>query len=335
MTQNDPAAPVWDAIYGISRFAALATMAELGCADHLADGPLTADVLADRCGADPLSLHRTLREVASMGFLRTVPEGYELTESGHLLREGVPGSVRSAVRMVGQEAFWYAMGQLPETVRTGKSAFKEKFGHVYEYVGRNPEIAVLFDHYMTVRAEPFAAGLANNYDLSGARKVIDLGGGRGHILGALLTANPHLEGVLFDLERVLSSGEAALTEAGLAGRCEFVVGDFFAHIPSGPDVYLLANVIHNWSDEDCVRILRNVRAAMPADGKVLILEIVLSDDDSPHVGKDGDIRMLSLSGGGMERTPAEYQTLLEKSGLTTARILPLSGWASVIEAVPN
>ncbi len=217
MTQNDPAAPVWDAIYGISRFAALATIAELGCADHLADGPLTADVLAQRCGADPLSLARALREVASMGFLRTVPEGYELTESGHLLREDVPGSVRSAVRMVGQEAFWYAMGKLPETVRTGNSAFKEKFGHVYEYVGRNPEIAVLFDHYMTVRAEPFAAGLAGNYDLSGARKVIDLGGGRGRILGALLQANPHLHGVLFDLERVLSERRGR-AHRGRSGR---------------------------------------------------------------------------------------------------------------------
>ncbi|WP_308169770.1 methyltransferase [Acrocarpospora catenulata] len=331
---ENPADPVWDAIYGISRFAALATMAELGFADQLRDGPLSADQLAQRCGAHPLSVRRVLRELASMGFVRSVPEGYAVTESGLTLADDSPGSVRSAIRLVREEAYWYGMGTLPETVRTGRSSFTERYGPVYRYLADRPDTAALFDDYMAVRAVPFADGLAAGYDFTGVRKVVDVGGGRGQILGALLNAYPEMTGVLFDLDRVIPSGRAAMTAAGLAGRCEFVVGDFFAGLPAGADVYVLANVIHNWNDDDSVRILRNVRTAMTADGRVLILEIVLSDDDSPHLGKDGDMRMLALTGEGMERTRAEYQTLLEKSGLTTARIVELPGWASVIEAVP-
>jgi hypothetical protein len=329
-----PADAVWDAIYGISRFAALATMAELGFADHLRDGPLSADQLAARCEAHPQSVRRVLRELASMGFVRSVPEGYAVTEVGLTLTDDSPGSVRSAIRLVGEEAYWYGMGKLPETVKSGSSAFATRYGPVYHYLGEHPETAIVFDDFMTRRAIPFASGLAGGYDFTGVRRVVDVGGGRGHILATLLAAYPEMRGVLFDLDRVIPSGRDAMAAAGLADRCEFVVGDFFSQVPVEADVYILSNVIHNWSDEDSIRILSNIRAAMASDGKVLVLEIVLPDDDSPHVGKDADMRMLSLIGEGMERTRTEYQTLLEKSGLTTSAVVELPGWASVIVATP-
>ncbi|GAA0428980.1 methyltransferase [Acrocarpospora corrugata] len=329
-----PADAVWDAIYGISRFAALATMAELGFADHLKDGPLSSDQLAERCAAHPQSVRRVLRELASMGFVRSVPEGYEVTEAGLTLTDDSPRSVRSAIRLVREEAYWYAMAKLPETVKSGASAFTERYGPGYHYLAAHPETATVFDDYMARRAVPFAGGLEAACDFTGVRQVVDLGGGRGQILSAVLGAHPQVSGVLFDLDRVIPSGREAMAAAGLADRCEFVVGDFFEGVTAGADVYILANVIHNWSDEDSIRILSNIRSAMAADGRILIVEIVLPDDDSPHVGKDADMRMLALLNGGTERTRTEYQTLLEKSGLTLSEIVELPGWASAIVATP-
>lgn len=323
---------IWEAIYGVSRFAALAALAELGCADHLAEEPLTAEELARRCDAHAPALRRVLREAAAMGLVRRVDEErYALTAAGRPLCSGVPGSVRSAVRTVAAEGFWYAMGALPQTVRQGESALVRRYGPIYSYLADNPQVAALFDDYMAVRAEPFAAGLAERYDFTGVRRLVDVGGGKGQLLAAVLRAHPHLRGVLFDLERVVPAARAALAQAGLADRCEFLTGDFFTAVPEG-DAHLLANVVHNWDDDDAVRILGNVRAAMPEDGRVLILEIILSDDDTPHVGKDADMRMLALTGAGMERTESEYGRLLEKSGLVLTRVIDLPGWAGLLEA---
>jgi SAM-dependent methyltransferase len=327
------AAPVFKAIYEISRFAALATMAELGVADQLGDGALEVNELARRCGAHAPSLRRVLRELAGMGYVQTTGfNSYQLTELGRLLRSDVPDSVRAAVRTVAHEAFWFALGSLPQTVRTGRSAMAERFGPPYEYLAAHPHVAAMFDEYMALRAAPFAGAVAASYDFSGVRRVVDVGGGKGHILSGVLRAFPHLEGELFDLERVVPAGRAALEAAGLADRCTVTVGDFFAEVPPGADAYLLANVLHNWNDDDATTILRNVRDAMAPGGRALILEIVLPDDDVPHVGKDGDMRMLALTGEGMERTESEYVSLLERSGLRLNRIIELPAWANLIEA---
>ena len=326
-------APVFQAIYEISRFAALATMAELGVADQLGDRALDVNELARRCGAHAPSLRRVLRELAGMGYVQTTGfNSYELTALGRLLRSDVPDSVRAAVRTVAHEAFWYALGALPQTVRSGQSAMAERFGYPYQYLATNPDAAALFDEYMSLRAAPFAGAVAANYDFSGLRRVVDVGGGKGHILAGVLRAFPHLEGELFDLERVVPAGRVALEAARVADRCTFTVGDFFVEVPRGADGYLLANVLHNWSDDDATTILQNVRDAMRPDGRILILEIVLPDDDVPHVGKDGDIRMLALTGEGMERTESEYRALLQRSGLRLQRIIELPAWANLIEA---
>jgi hypothetical protein len=327
------AAPVFDAIYDISRFAALATMAELGVADQLRDAPLELHDLARRCGAHAPSLRRVLRELAAIGYVRTTgPDVYALTDQGRVLRSDVPDSVRAAVRTVAHEAFWYALGSLPRTVRTGKSAMVERFGPAYRYLAENREAAQLFDEYMAIRSAPFAGAVATRYDFFGLRKLVDVGGGRGHILAEVLRTYPHLEGELFDLPRVIPIAREEFEAAGLADRCTFTDGDFFTGVPRGADAYLLANVIHNWNDADAWKILHNVRSAMAPNGKVLLLEIVLPDEDVPHVGKDGDMRMLALTGEGMERTRAEYAALLDESGFRLDRIVELPGWASLIEA---
>jgi ubiquinone/menaquinone biosynthesis C-methylase UbiE len=332
---SDPQAPIWDAIGGVSRFAALAAMAELGCADHLQEGPLSIDELAVRCDADPSALGRMLRQLASMGIVvATAPGVYELTEAGSTLRSDAPDSMRSAVRMISEDGFWYGMGKLPQTVRTGRSGFIEHHGPLYGYLKANPEAGALFDDYMVARAWPFAEAVASRYDFSGVRTLVDVAGGKGHILAAVLNAYSDMQGVLFDQEQVVKSAPEFFSEVGLEDRCNYVDGDFFVAVPAGADAYLLGSVIHNWSDEDAVRILRNIRDVIADDGRVLLVELVVPNDDLPHISKDVDMRMLALFGEGLERSISEYGELLGKAGFRLSRQIELPGGAAIVEALP-
>ncbi|MEV0969621.1 methyltransferase [Microtetraspora glauca] len=330
----DSTGPIWDAIIGLSRFGALATMAELGCADHLAAGPLSVTDLAAACGAHAPSLDRVMRELAAMGVVRTVaPQVYELTEAGDMLRGDVPGSMRPAVRVMAEAGYWHALGTLPESVRRGRSVFVEQYGPYYDYLAERPEAARNFNAYMATRAAPIEAALAGGYDFSGVKTLVDVAGGKGHLLAAVLDAYPAVRGVLFDLDHVVEDAREPLDARGLGDRCELVGGDFFQGVPAA-DAYLLASIIHNWDDDAALRILGNVREAMTADGRVLLLEMVLPDDDSPHIGKEIDLRMLTLFAGGRERTRGEYAALLAASGLSVSRVVPLPAGASLIEALP-
>jgi SAM-dependent methyltransferase len=327
---------LWGALSDLSRFSALLTMAELGLADHLAAGPLDTAELAGRCGAHTPSLRRVLRQLAAMDLVRPAgPDAHDLTAKGHALRSDVPDSVRSAIRMLGEEGFWYAVGMLPTTVREGSSAFVKRYGHLYDHLAANPATSGMFDDYMTRRALPFTEGLAKRYSFPSTATLVDVAGGKGHILATVLRANPQMRGILFDLEHVTAHAARTLAAEGLSERAEVVSGDFFASVPAGGDVYLLASVLHNWDDEDAVKILRNVRRAMNPGGRVLILEVVLPDDERPHLGKDIDLRMLAIFNGGAERSRAEYAALLARADLELGHVVELGSDASLIEAVPR
>ncbi|SEG88606.1 O-methyltransferase [Nonomuraea solani] len=324
---------LWEAVSGISRFAALLTMAELGVADQLADGPLDAEELAARCGAHTPALRRVLRELESIGVVRAAGAGrYELTGEGAALRSDAPGSIRSGLRMLGEESFWYAMGKLPETVRHGKSAFIAKYGELYDHLAGNPEISRIFDDYMTTRAEVFTSGLVARHDFTGVGTMVDVAGGKGSILATVLRANPGMRGILFDLDHVVGHAGELFAAEGLADRCETVAGSFFDSVPAGGDVYLLASVLHNWGQDDAVRILRNVRAAMNPGGRVLVLEVVLPDDAEPHLGKDLDLRMLAIFNGGSERSRREYAELFAQADLELREVTELGAGASLLQA---
>ncbi|WP_433519939.1 methyltransferase [Nonomuraea sp. CA-143628] len=310
-------------------------MAELGVADHLADGPLDTEELAKRCGAHAPSLRRVLRELASMGVVRTAgAEDYELTDAGTALLSDVPGSIRSSIRALGEEGFWYAMGKLPDTVRQGSSAFVAKYGKLYEHLAKNPDAGRIFDDYMATRAITFTDGLVKRYDFAGIETMVDVAGGSGHIMATVLHANPGMRGILFDLDQVAARARDLLATEGLADRYEVVAGDFFASVPAGADAYLLASILHNWDDGDALRILRNVRRAMNPGGRVLVLEVALPDDEAPHLGKDLDLRMLAIFNGGLERSREEYATLFEQAGLEPAAVIELGAGASLLEARP-
>jgi SAM-dependent methyltransferase len=326
---------LWRSVSNLAQFAALLTMAELGVADHLAHGPLHTDELAGKCGAHAPALRRVLRELAAMGLVRSAGDSrYDLTDQGIVLRSDVPGSLRSSIRMLGEESFWYALGNLPQTVRTGSSALIAKYGNLYERLAADPGMSRLFDDYMTARAAEFTEGLTERYDFAQVGTLVDVAGGKGHILATVLRANPHMRGVLFDLDHVAGHAEEMLTAEGLADRCEVVAGDFFASVPAGGDAYLLASVLHNWDDADALRILRNVRKAMNPDGRVLVLEVALPDDDAPHLGKDLDMRMLATFNGGTERSRQEYATLFRQADLELTGIVELGAGAGLLQSRP-
>nr|WP_189180813.1 methyltransferase [Microbispora rosea] len=331
---TEPSSVVWELLRGAYRVAALGAFVDLDCAGHLKDGPLTVEELAARCGAHAPSLARLLRTCAASGLLTSVSPGtYALTDAGRLLVDGVPGSLRTAVQTNTAPTLSYGMQNIATTVRQGRSAFVEKYGVLYDHLATDPELNRIFNDFMTQRSQPMADGVAASYDFSPVKTLVDVGGGRGHILATALRANPHLRGVLVELAHVLPDARAAFDEWGLSDRVELVEGDFFVSVPSGHDAYLLGSVIHNWDDEDATRILRVVNEAMSDDGRVLLVEMVLPDDDSPHFGKDLDMRMLGLFGQGRERSRSEHETLLRAAGLRLAGTYALPFHATLIEAV--
>jgi hypothetical protein len=313
------------------RYTALRALVSVGCPEQLRDGPMGIAELAERCGAHPLTLHRLLRSAAQTGLVRSVPpDAYELTAAGLALLEG-----RSALtlRYNADPEIWGGFGELTETVRTGKAPFLVRNGNVYAYLADKPALSAVFDQLMEANLEPLAASLAKAGDFSGAGKVVDVGGGKGTFLAAILQANPGMRGILLDLERVIPAAREYLAASGVGERCEFVAGDFFATVPAGADVYFVAHVIHNWDDDRAVALLRKIRAAIPAHGRLLILEQPLPDDDRPHLGKDLDIRMLTLQYG-RERSYAEYSAVLAAAGFAPGEVTQLHRDECLIAASP-
>ncbi|MGH3251030.1 MAG: methyltransferase [Trebonia sp.] len=313
------------------RYTALRALVSVGCPEQLRGGPLGVTELAERCGAHALTLHRLLRSAAQTGLVRSVPpDAYELTEAGLALLEG-----RSALtlRYNADPEIWGGFGELTETVRTGKAPFLLRNGNVYRYLADRPALSAVFDQLMEANLGPLAASLAKAGVFSGAGTVVDVGGGKGTFLAAILHANPGMRGILLELERVVPAAREYLAASGAGDRCEFVAGDFFTTMPAGADAYFVAHVIHNWDDERAVALLRKIRAAIPDHGRLLILEQPLPDDDSPHLGKDLDIRMLTVQYG-RERSHGEYSALLAAAGFAPGEVIELHRDECLITAFP-
>ena len=315
---------------------ALYVAAELGIADRMAGDPRTAADLAAEAGADPGALHRVLRLLAAEGIFAESDDGFGLTPLGDLLRADVPGSQRGACLARGM-LYYAAVGGLLRAVREGGAAFEHVHGQsLFEYLGERPELGAAFQGSMVARNTQEAAAVVAAYDFSGYRRLVDVGGGTGVLLTAILTATPGLHGVLFDRPQSIEAAQRRLTEAGLAERSDTVGGDFFAEVPAGADAYLLSRVIHDWNDDDSIRILSTCRRAMGGQGRLLLVEAVLPERavEQPAAIRM-DLHMLILLHG-RERTAVEFADLLGQAGFRITRLVPTASPAgiAVIEAVP-
>ena len=298
--------------YYVSR--AIYVVAKLGIADHLSEGPRRVDDLAAATGTHAPSLKRVLRLLASVGvFTEEADSRFALTPIGACLRAGVPGSMRAAALLFGgitQQAW----ADLQRSVETGEPAFRRVFGmHSFDYMAQHPDEAANFDAAMADFTKHIAAAVVAAYDFSPLHRIVDVGGGNGTLLAGILTANPALAGMLFDLPQVADRAIAPMRELGLADRCEIVGGDFFKAVPGGGDAYLLKHVIHDWNDDRAAEILRNCRRAMGAEAKLLILEGVypprIDQSDESRGAAANDVNMLVCTGG-RQRSETEFRHLL-------------------------
>jgi len=309
--------------------------AKLGIADLLKDGSKSVDELASKVGAHPRALYRVLRALASMGIFAEVGDRkFELTALAEPLQDQVPGSVRAMAIMYGEEGFWKPWGDLLNCVKTGDTAFNRVFGMSrLEYRARNAEAGTNFNKMMSASTVRTANAVIEAYDFSGVKTVIDLAGGRGALIAAILKRHPHVQGVLTDLPHVANEAKAFIESERLKDRCEIIGGDNFESIPSGGDIYILKSIIQDEQDDGVVALLKNCRRAMGNHARLLIVDWILPSHGSPSPANMYDIIQMVI-GGGLLRTEEEFGALFEKAGFKLNRVLPTRSELSIIEGVP-
>ncbi len=307
--------------------------AKLGVAEHMTDGPKSAEDLARLTGAHAGALYRVLRAAASLGvFQLSADHRFSLTPLGETLRSDVPGSMREMAIMQTAKGHWLPWGRLEDAVRTGQpQAVATLQGELFEHYAKSPEEAAAFTAAMGNLSALVASEVAAHVDTAGLTRAVDVGGAEGTLIAALLGKNPALQGVVFDLPHVTASATAKLGAQGLLGRCQVIAGDFFTSLPEA-DLYVLKQILHDWNDEQAATILRNCARAMTARGRIAIVEMVIPDDGSPSMAQLMDVNMLALLPG-RERTQAEYVGLLEGAGLRFVRLLPTHSPFQIIEGV--
>jgi len=306
--------------------------AELGVADALAAGPARVEDLATTVHADPDALYRVLRTLASYGIFAEVERRvFSSTPLGDTLRTDAPGSLRAHAVTYGQPWWWNAFGRLLDTLPTGRVAFEIAHDEpLFHFLAHEPQAAAIFNANMSAMTRQESARIADTAVFEGVHTFVDLGGGSGMLAAALLARWPSLRGVVFDQENAI---DAARTR-GLDHRCELVCGDFFTAVPPGADLYIVKDILHDWTDDQAVAILRNCRSAMPVHARLVVIERLMPTDNGPAAVKDIDVTMLVMTGG-RERTRAEYEALLSRAGFTLARVIALPSDGDILEAVPT
>lgn len=330
----DPTVAIRQLVDGYQVSQAIHVAATLGIADFLADGARTSDDLAGETGSDPRSLYRLLRALAAAGVFRELDsQRFELTPVGQLLRVDVDHSIAGWAVQIGRPYYWAAWAALDHSVRTGENAFQHVHGtDVWTYRSTRPEESAVFDRAMASLSRRTNAQVVAAYDFSRFATVVDVGGGTGAFLAAVLAAAPSTHGVLFDQAHVTAAAAPVLERFGVADRCDIASGNFFEAVPEGADAYTMRAVLHDWADDDAVQILNVVRRAIPDDGTLLAVERLIDPPNQGRAAKFSDLNMI-VGPGGQERTTDEYARLFARAGFAMTRVLP-AGLLGIVEATP-
>lgn len=330
-----PQAVMFQMITGKWVSQAIYAAAELGVADALELGVQSIEELSRATNTDADSLYRLLRGLSSVGiFIEKEGRRFHNNPLSETLRRNTPGSIRGFARLMGMEMAWKAWGELVYSVQTGRPAFDHVAGEsTFEYIGARPDQAEIINEAMTSLSELASRAVVDAYDFSGARVIVDVGGGHGLLLATILRANPQAKGVLYELPHAFEGATRLFVEHGLTERVEVVAGDALEWVAPGGDVYLMKHIVHDWDDERSIRFLENCAAAMQSGGKLLVVEAVLTPPGVPHFAKLLDLEMLIMSAGGRERTVEEYERLYAAAGLTVTGVHATHGPHSIIEGV--
>lgn len=330
-----PAARLMQMIFGFATTQAISVAARLNLADLLKDEAKSADELARATGAQPGALYRLLRALASVGiFAEDDAARFSLTPLAELLRSNTPDSLRDFSILIGADWHWRAWGDLFGSVQSGQPAFEKIYDKAFfEYLGENTGPARVFNNAMTSISTISSGAVVDGYDFAGIDKLVDVGGGHGMLLSSILEKYPRMSGIIMDAPSVIKGTKEAIEARGLSERCGVVGGDFFASVPAGGDAYIMKHIIHDWNDERASTLLRCCHRQMPAEGRLLVVEMVIPEGNAPSFGKLMDLEMLVLLRS-FERTEAEYDELFKQSGFRLPRIVPTKSAYSVIEGVP-
>lgn len=305
--------------------------AELGIADMLTEGPKTITELAQASHTHAPSLYRMMRALSCVGiFAEISDQRFELTPIAEYLKTGV---MRSIALMFNSDWNDRAWGYFLDSIKTGDTAFETAHGMpVADWLEKNPRAAAVFNEANAIKAAGSHHIITDSNVFSGIDSLTDIGGGLGALMAKILEANPAMQGIVADLPSVIEKAREFIRDRGMEDRCQAVECDFFENIPPGSDAYLLSNILHDWSDERCRRILANCHMAMQARAKLLIIEMVVPPGNEPSMAKLLDLEMFVITGG-RERTAVEFKDLLESSGFKLSRIIPTEENICIIEGI--
>jgi hypothetical protein len=308
-------------------------IAKIGAADLLSGGPQSSEDLSKALRVDANALYRIMRTLASYGlFEEDSKHRFALTPLGTLLQTGVPGSMRAMAIWNGEPAY-RAWGAVLHTIETGQPALGHVLGmKLFDYLAQNHETGRVFDEAMTGLSVQVSQAVVAAYDFSGIKTIVDIAGGQGVLVAAILQAYPEMGAILFDMPSVVEGSRKQLEAVGIAGRCEVVAGNFFEFVPKGGGCYILSSVIHDWDDEQSLRILRNCRSAMDQGSRLLLVECMIPDSPEPFFSKLLDLQMLVMTGG-RERTEPQFKDLLAAAQFCLTNIIPTAVPECIVEAL--
>lgn len=336
MTEAPPAHfTLLDLIEGSMITQAVYVAAELGVAEVLADGPLTVEEIARRVEADPEAIFRLLRLLASHDIFTRQDDGrFAMTPMAQALRQDDPNSFYGMAVLMGHPTHWEDWSHLVDSVRTGEPSLPKLRGMgAFEYLEANPEYGGVFMRGMgdlsRMETDPVLAA----FDFSRFDTIVDVGGGGGELLARILQQTPRSKGVIFDRRAPMFGADALLAEAGVADRCTIAEGGLFDPLTPGGDAYILKHIVHDWPEDRVLAMLGNVHNAINEDGRLLLMEFVVPEDNEPHPAKLVDLWLMLLVGG-KERTESQYAKLLAAAGFELVEVVPTAAPLSIIEARP-
>ena len=334
-TEPSPQDQLSELIWGFTKSQLVYVAAKLKIADLLIDNPKDARTLSRQTKIDEHILYRLMRGLAWCGLVDHMSDDrFSLTPMGEYLYSKSPSSLYENALSMG-EIDWPVWSALLSVIETGKSGFESAFGMgIFEFFAQNEDAGSRFDRIMGKVSEAVSASIINNYDFSSAKTFVDIGGGNGTLAAAILQANPHLRGIIFDLPDVIERTNQRLDALEIADRCQAIGGDFFQSVPALGDTYIMKWILHDWPDDRCIEILRNCHAAMGKDDKLLVVDLVMPEQASPSTqAVMYDLHMLAMLNG-IERTETEFQNLFSKAGFHLNLIIHTESGMSIIEGVP-
>ena len=314
--------------------ACLNAVASFRIPDLMADGAKSVEDLAAKSHLNADALYRAMRVLAMVGiFTEVASRTFALTELGQVLRSDTPENLAAMLEFMGSRHHFLFYSEMRHALKTGEPTVEKVTGiSCFDLFERDQEYARLFDDAMTNFSQRTIPSILEAYDFSGTRTLVDIAGGHGFVLGSILQKYPAMRGILFDVERVIAGAPPLLRSLDVLDRVQLVSGDFFHSVPAA-DTYIMQHIIHDWDDVRAAAILRNCRAAMQGNGKVLVVDGVVPEGDAPDFSKLLDIEMMMLPGG-KERTQREFAALFAQAGLKLSRIVQ-TPMIAIVEGVPG